>query len=81
MEFSLFTRVALSTDLPEYRLKAGDVATVVDSHKTAGKKGYSLEVFNAKGETMTVIVVEESQIKALRKDEVLHVRHIDNLAA
>jgi len=81
MSFSLFARVALSIDIPEYNLKAGDVATIVDSHKNADKKGYSLEVFNAKGETITVIVVEESQIKALREDEVLHVRHIDNLAA
>ena len=81
MSFPLFSRVALSVDLPEYQLKAGDVATIVDFHETTGKKGYSLEVFNAKGDTMTVVVVEESQIQALRGDEVLHVRHVDNLAA
>jgi hypothetical protein len=81
MSFPLFSRVALSVDLPEFHLKAGDVATIVDLHETSHKTGYSLEVFNAKGDTMTVIVVEESQIQALREDEVLHVRHVDNLAA
>jgi hypothetical protein len=81
MKYSLFSRVALTTDLPDFHLKAGDIATIVDSHETESTKGYSLEVFNAKGETITVIVVEESQIEPLREDEVLHVRQIDNLAA
>ncbi len=81
MKYSLFSRVALTTDLPDFNLKAGDVATIVDAHETANLNGYSLEIFNAKGDTITVVVVNESQIEPLRDDEVLHVRHIDNLAA
>ena len=81
MTFPLFTRVALSVDLPEYNLKSGDVATIVDSHSVSGKRGFSLEVFNAKGETITVIVADETQIETLREDEIFHIRHLDKIAA
>lgn len=81
MTYSLFTRVALTADLSDFNLKAGDVATIVDTHETKGAKGYSLEVFNAKGETITVVVVNESQIEPLREDEVLHVRNFRTIAA
>ena len=81
MAIPLFSRVALSVDIPEHGLKAGDVATVTDFHEARGRKGYSLEVFGATGETLAVVVVEESQVAPLRKNEVLHVRHIDTLAA
>ena len=33
--------------------------------------GYSLEVFNAIGETITVLVVEESMILPVQADEIL----------
>ena len=81
MKYPLYTRVALTTDLPQFNFMAGDVATVVDMHESARETGYSLEVFNAKGETITVLIVDETQIEALQDDEVLHVRHIDNIAA
>ncbi|MBA2490996.1 MAG: DUF4926 domain-containing protein [Gammaproteobacteria bacterium] len=67
MKYQLFTRVALKTDLPEHGLRSGDVATVVEHHPgTPGQEfGYSLEVFNAAGETMAVVTVRESQIEPL----------------
>ena len=36
--------------------------------------GYTLEVFNAVGETIAVVTLGESQLEPLRGDEVLHVR-------
>jgi hypothetical protein len=76
MRFELFTRVALKTDLPEHGLCAGDVATVVEYHQGRADQepGYSLEVFNAVGETIAVITVRASQIEALTARELLHVR-------
>jgi hypothetical protein len=76
MAHRLFSRVALTVDLPEHHLQAGDVATIVDTHEAKGRTGYSLEVFNATGETINVVVVEESQIEPLRNDEVFHIRRI-----
>jgi len=65
MSYPLFTRVALQKDFPEYQLHRGDVATIVDLHEAEDSEeiGYSLEVFNAIGETIAVLVVEESKIK------------------
>lgn len=78
MAFELFPRVALREDFPKHQLHRGDVATVVDHHLVeAGEDGYSLEVFNALGETIAVLVVAESQIEPLMRNEVLHIRVLD----
>ena len=76
MRYALFTRVALATDLPEHRLRGGDVVTIVEYHPgTPGQEpGYSLEVFDAVGNTLAVVTVRESQIEALTSNELLHVR-------
>ena len=39
-----------------------------------GTEGYSIEVFNAVGETLTVTAVPLSALEALRQDEVLCAR-------
>lgn len=78
MTFDLFTRVALREDFPQYQLHRNDIATVVDHHPVAeGEDGYSLEVFNAVGETIAVLVVAESQIEPLRNNGVLHIRVLE----
>ncbi len=78
MTFELFTRVALRQDFLVHQLHRGDVATIVDHHPVAeGEDGYSLEVCNAIGETIAVLVVSESQIEPLMSNEVLHIRVLD----
>ena len=64
--YPLFSRVALSVDLPEYNLKSGDVATIVDTHVVSGKNVLSLEFFNAKGETLAIVVTEETHVEPSR---------------
>ena len=83
MAYSLFTRVALKKDFPEHRLHNGDVAIIVDQHEgePGQETGYSLEVFNAVGETIAVLVVEESKIEPVKKNEIFHVRRLDEVAA
>ena len=78
MVFELFSRVALREDFSQHRLRKGDVATIVDHHPVPnGEDGYSLEVFNALGETIAVVVVAASQIEPLMRNEVLQVRVLD----
>jgi len=69
MAYPLFTRVSLKEDFPEYGLHEGDLATIVEKHdgEPGQKTGYSLEVFSAIGETIAVLVVEESKIDAIKK--------------
>jgi len=83
MAYQLFTRVALKDNLPAHGLQPGDVATIVDTHpgEQNQEQGYSLEVFNAIGETIAVVTVRESQIEPLASDEILHIRRLDEVMA
>ena len=76
VKYDLFIRVALTQDLPERQLRRGDVATVVEQHpgRPGQEPGYTLEVFNAVGETVDVVTVRESQIERLTASELLFVR-------
>lgn len=78
MTLELYREVALTRDLPEYKLKAGDIATLVDfvAHPSDGEDGCVLEVFNAVGESLTVIAVSVSIVEVLRPDEILTVRSL-----
>jgi hypothetical protein len=76
MKFEMFSRVTLKTDVPEHGLRRGDLATIVEFHPgvPGQEPGYSLEVFNAVGDTVAVIALGESQIETLREDEILCAR-------
>ena len=78
MRYKLFKEVVLLTDIPEKRLKKGDVATVVERHPSAASvDGYSLEVFNALGDTIAIVTVSESEIEPLKESEVFSVRSLE----
>lgn len=83
MAFELFSKVALKVDIPTLKLRKRDVATIVEAHPALSnhEPGYSLEVFNAVGETLAVVTVRESQIEPLTSKEVLHVRRLDEVSA
>ena len=75
MKYKLFKEIVLGRDIPEKKLKTGDVATVVEYHPVSeGEDGYSLEVFNAVGDTIAVIILPESAIQPLSEHEVFNVR-------
>ncbi len=75
MRFELYTDASLARDIPEHQLRRGDLVRVIDHHPSAnGESGYSIEVFNAIGDTIAVTAVPESALEPLRKDEVLSVR-------
>jgi hypothetical protein len=78
MTIELYQEVALTCDLPEYGLRSGDVAMLVDfvPHPTNGEEGCVLEVFNAIGESIVVIAVPISAVEILRQDEILSVRSL-----
>lgn len=75
MKFDLYTDVALKCDVPEHRLRRGDIVKLVEHHVALdGTEGYSIEVFNAQGDTIAVTSVPASALEALRRDEVLCAR-------
>ncbi|HEV2394633.1 MAG TPA: DUF4926 domain-containing protein [Verrucomicrobiae bacterium] len=75
MKFELYTDAVLTADLPEHRLQRGDIVKLVEHHVARnGTEGYSIEVFNALGDTIAVTAVSESALEPLREDEVLCAR-------
>lgn len=73
--FKLYTDAALAHDLADLGLRRGDLVKLVDRHMAPnGEEGYSIEVFNALGDTIAVTTVPATALEALREDEVLSVR-------
>jgi hypothetical protein len=72
----LYDRIALTRDLAEFGLKRGDVATLVDCvpHPAGGPDGMIVEIMNALGEPLKVVVLTAADIEALQADEILSVR-------
>lgn len=75
-KIDLYQYVALSRDVPEYNLKQGDVAMLIDyiTHPSGGEDGYILEVFNAVGDSLAVLTVPISAVSKLPSEAVLSVR-------
>jgi len=80
MRIKLYQKVSLTKDLPEYKLHKGDVAVAVEhlpaTPATHGEEGYALEVFNAIGDTIAVIMVPATAVKPLTEEEILQVRSL-----
>lgn len=65
-------RVALTTDLPHYHLKSGDVGTVVDI--TSDGHEITIEFFTLDGETYAVVPVTPEQVRQVGANEIAHAR-------
>ncbi len=76
MKPELFQEVALTRDIAEANLRAGDVAVVLEyvSHPEGREEGAVLEVFNALGQSIAVITVPVSAIAPLSADQIPAVR-------
>jgi hypothetical protein len=66
--------VVLTANLPEEKLEAGDVGTVVHIHK--GGVAYEVEFVTLAGETIAVATVEASQVRPVGKRDLNHVREL-----
>ncbi len=76
MTFDLYKEVSLKKDVAQYNLRAGDIGTIVESFTNEGNTGYAVEFFNAIGESVAVVVVDENEIELLKKDEIFHIRKL-----
>lgn len=68
-------RVALTVDLPQYHLKAGDLGVVVMIH--GNHEAYELELFSADGRTLDVVTVEATQVRPVTHRDVMHARTLE----
>ncbi|BBD54371.1 DUF4926 domain-containing protein [Planktothrix agardhii] len=65
-------RVVLTHDLAEYNLKVGDIGTVVLVHQEG--LGYEVEFMTLTGQTITIISLFSSQIRAIGNREIAQAR-------
>lgn len=68
------TSVVLTRDLPERSLRAGDLGTVVLVHQEGA--GYTVEFMTLGGETVAVVTLDADQVRAVRSNEIAHVREL-----
>ena len=66
--------VVLVHDLPDHRLQAGDVGTVVDVRGEGAE--FEVEFVTGNGRTVGVITLEPADIRKLDGAEILHVRRV-----
>ncbi|MFQ5894772.1 MAG: DUF4926 domain-containing protein [Nitrospinota bacterium] len=64
--------VVLATDLPEHGLERGDIGTAVLVHR--GEAGYEVEFMTLGGETVAVVSLQASQVRAITPGEIAHAR-------
>ncbi|MFN8486374.1 MAG: hypothetical protein U0350_02205 [Caldilineaceae bacterium] len=78
MKPELYTRVVLTRNLPEEKLRKGDLAWVIEylEHPEGGEEGAILEIFNALGESLRIVTVPVSAIASLRPNQVPTVREL-----
>jgi len=63
--------IVLTVDLPEHRLRKGDVGTVVLLH---GNEGYEVEFMTLGGETLAVVSLSKDQVRSIGSREVAQAR-------
>jgi len=67
-------RVVLVTDLPGEKLAAGDVGTVVHVHGDG--RAYEVEFVALDGETVAIVTLDHSQVRAVEHREITHARRV-----
>lgn len=70
-----FAIVALTVDLPNYHLKAGDTGTVVDVIQDG--KAYIAEFMTILGKTVAVVEVSPTQVRRIAQGEIANARLIE----
>ena len=62
----------LTTDLPEYGLKQGDIGTVVMVHQKG--RGYEVEFITLDGETVAIVSLLAGQLRPIGRREIAQAR-------
>ena len=64
--------VVLAHSIPQHSLAAGDIGAVVHVYKNHA--AYEVEFIAGEGETIAVLTLEPSDIRVMRRREILHAR-------
>ena len=64
--------VVLVRDMPQYRLKAGDVGAVVHVYRQG--ESFEVEFVSGEGTTVAVVTLGREDVRPMQSREILHVR-------
>jgi len=67
--------IVLHENLPEKKLYKGDIGTIVAVYNNG--EGYEVEFVTFSGETVALVTLYPNQIRQMRKNEINHVRELD----
>ncbi len=73
MRFQMLEEVVLTRDLPEHRLRVGDVGTVVHVYEP---EGVEVEFMTAAGETAAVVTLSDADVRRPDGDDFPAVRRL-----
>lgn len=68
--------VALTRDIPQHRLRRGDVGSVVFEHEPGT---YEVEFVTGGGTTMALLTLAEDALRPLAASDLLHVRDLEGV--
>ena len=67
-------RIVLTAEVPEEKLKAGDIGTVVHIHGQG--EAFEVEIIALNGDTVTVVTLPAGKIRPIAEKEIPHARHL-----
>jgi hypothetical protein len=80
MKYKLYTEIYFNQNIDKYSIRKGDIGTIVDylpSIDESKPDGYCIEVFDAYGDTINLVTVDESKISFIKQNSVLAVRELE----
>ncbi len=77
MTFALLETVVLDRDLPEHRLRPGDLGAVVQVYEP---DGLEVEFVSASGRTEALVMLSTTDVRAVADGDILAVRRVDRSA-
>jgi hypothetical protein len=78
MTFKLLETVVLDRDLPEHDLKTGDLGAIVEIYEP---DALEVEFVTASGRTQALVTLRETDVRAVRDEDLVAVRPIVRGAA
>ncbi len=67
-------QVILRVDIPEQRLKKGDIGTIVLEHQAGA--AFEVEFMTLTGETIAIVTLEADQVRPIGKREIANARTV-----
>jgi hypothetical protein len=77
MSYRVLDTVVLTRDLPQYRLRAGDLGAVVEVYEP---DGLEVEFVTAAGRTQALVTLEPSDVRHVADDDLVSVRSLAKTA-